>query len=124
MSPDIEWRVGAEDEPETITRNSTPAPSRWRRLLLMLTVIGGAGLGLLYTTLPEPQRIEPTPQPTTLPLPPLEPVIRREARALANGDEAAFMAQQDQVDGAWYRSQQAAFKAWGTPPGDRLYTIL
>ena len=56
--------------------------------------------------------------------PPLEPVIQRESRALANGDEATFMAQQDQVDGAWYREQQSAFKPWGTPPGDRLYTIL
>ncbi|MBI5567846.1 MAG: hypothetical protein HY870_23315 [Chloroflexi bacterium] len=124
MPPDIEWRVGAEDEQETVTRTSAAAPSRWRRLLLALTMISGAGLGLLYTALPEPQPSVPTPQPTTLPLPPLEPIINRESHALASGDKSTFMALQDQVDGAWYRERQAAFKLWGTPPGDRLYTIL
>jgi hypothetical protein len=125
MSPDIEWRVGADDEQETVTRTGAAAPSRWRRWLLTLTVVCGAGLGLLYTAIPEaPRPSVLTPQPTARPLPPLEPIINRESHALAGGDEDTFMALQDQVDGRWYRSQQAAFKPWGTPPGDRLYTIL
>lgn len=124
MSPDIEWRVDADTESETVARSQPPTPSRWRRWLLALTVIGGISLGWLYSAIPEaPRPSTPTPSPTALPTPPLEPVIRRESHALADGDKATFMALQDQVDGEWYRQQQAAFKPWGTPPGDRLYTI-
>ncbi len=125
MSPDVEWQVGEESERETIVKTQSKPPSRWRKILIGAMLILGASLGVAYSSIPvASQPVAPTPQATTPPLPPLEPVIQRESRALANGDEATFMAQQDQVDGAWYREQQAAFKPWGTPPGDRLYTIL
>lgn len=125
MSPDVEWHVGEESEQETIVKTQRTPPSRWRKILIGAMLILGASLGVAYSTIPvASQPVTPTPQATTPPLPPLEPVINREAYALATGDEATFMDGQDQVDGAWYREQQAAFKAWGTPPGDRLYTIL
>ncbi len=125
MSPDIEWQVGDEHGRETIVRTpSSPAP-RWRRILITLSILLGAGLGVLYTAVPEPPK-PPPPTPTVAPLlPPLEPVIAAEARALADGDRAAFMTLQDPVDGEWYRAQAAGFVAWGRPAnGDRLYSLV
>src|SRR5512141_1444353 len=127
MSPDIEWHIGEESEQETVVKTQRKPPSRWRKFLIGAMLTLGASLGVAYSAIPTsiaPRPGASTPLPTMLPLPPLEPVINRESHALATGDEATFMAQQDQIDGEWYRSQQAAFKPWGTPPGDRLYTIL
>lgn len=125
MSPDVEWHIGEESEQETVVKTQRLPPSRWQKILVGTMLILGASLGVAYASIPValPPRT-PTPVPTTLPPPPLEPVINREAHALATGDEATFMDVQDQIDGAWYREQQANFKLWGTPPGDRLYTIL
>ena len=125
MSPDIEWHVGDETGRETIARTRPAPASRWRRWLIAFAVMSGAGLGVLYTTLPEPPAPPaPTPTQTVTPLPPLEPVIAAEARALADGDRAAFMALQDEIDGEWYRAQAADFSAWGRPANaDRLYGI-
>ncbi|HZY42388.1 MAG TPA: hypothetical protein VFF59_10370, partial [Anaerolineae bacterium] len=112
-------------EQETVVKTQPRSPSRWRKFLLGAILIAGMGLGAAYSAIPAPPRPGvPTPQPTALPPPPLDPIINRESHALASGDEATFMALQDQVDGEWYRAQQAAFKPWGTPQGDRLYTIL
>lgn len=124
MSPDIEWHVGDEHGRETIVRTpSSPAP-RWRRILITLSILLGAGLGMLYTAAPEPPK-PPPPTPTVAPLlPPLESVIAAEARALADGDRAAFLALQDEVDGEWYRAQAAGFSAWGRPAhGVPLYAV-
>jgi hypothetical protein len=125
MSPDIEWHVGDEQERETIVCTPPPLVPRWRRVLITLSILLGAGLGVLYTAVPErPPLPSPTPTVVSLP-PPLEPVVAAEARALADGDRAAFMALQDQVDGEWYRAQAANFAAWGRPAhGDRLYALV
>lgn len=125
MSPDIEWHIGDETGRETIARTRATPVSRWRRWLIAFAVMGGAGLGVLYTTIPEPSAPPaPTPTQTSAPPPPLEPVIAAEARALADGDREAFMALQDEVDGEWYRVQAASFSAWGRPANaDRLYAI-
>ncbi len=125
MSPDIEWQIGEASEQETVVKTQPRPPSRWRKILVGTTLILGASLGVAYSFIPAaPPPRTPTPVSTIPPPPLLEPVIHRESHALATGDESTYLAQQDQVDGAWYRDQQAAFKPWGTPPGDRLYTIL
>ena len=124
MSPDIEWHIGEDAERETMVQNTRSKPSRWRRLLVALSIMLGAGLGALYFSIPAPLKPPPsTPEPTYPPPPPLEPVVAREVRALADGDRTDFMAVQDQIDGEWYRAQAAGFKAWGQPPGDGLYEI-
>ncbi len=127
MSPDIEWHIGEEAEQETVVKTHSQPP-RWNRILIGLMVIGGAGLGLVYTRLPEPARlVAPTaiPTETPLPLPPLTPVVEREARALADDDWQAFIALQDPNDPQWQHIQQASFQAWGLPHAPaQLFTIL
>lgn len=125
MSPDLEWHVGEESDRETIVKTTPRKPPRWRWPMIAFVVMLGASLGALYRSIPESP--EPTPSPTSTPLPPppIGTVIEQEARALATGDRAAFLALQDQNDGEWYRAQQAAFKTWGTPPSNAaLYTIV
>ncbi|MFN8597359.1 MAG: hypothetical protein U0559_14405 [Anaerolineae bacterium] len=125
MSPDIEWNVRDGDEQATIAKTPSPRTSRGRRLLIALSVVLGASLGALYMAIPQPPKIAVLTPTPTIPPPPIEPVVAREARALADGDEAAFMAEQDPVDSDWYRAQQQSFKPWSAPRGgDRLYTIL
>lgn len=125
MSPDIEWHIGEASEQETVVKTQRIPSPRWRKFLIGAMLTLGASLGVAYSAIPPaPLPRTPTPVSTIPPPPPLEPVIHRESHALASGDEGTFLAQQDQVDGSWYREQQAAFKSWRTPPGDRLYTIL
>jgi len=125
MSPDLEWHVGEESDRETIVKTTPRKPPRWRWPMIAFVVMLGAGLGALYRSIPESP--QPTPLPTSAPLPPppIETVIEQEAHALATGDRAAFLALQDQNDGDWYRAQQAAFQTWGMPPSNvALYTIV
>jgi hypothetical protein len=136
MSPDIEWQLDDEIGREVITRTPPPRPpARWRKYLITLTVMLGIGLGLIYSSIPEPPaRPAPTetPQPTRRPLPTALPVaqpttliatIEREAQALAEGDKRSFMALQDPADSFWYQQQADSFHGWGIRAG-RLFNII
>ncbi len=128
MSPDIEWRLGDESGGETVAQTTRRPPSRWRRWLIALSIMGGVGLGMLYISTPGLNKPpSPTPEPTFPPPPPLDPVVAREVSALADGDRAAFLELQDQIDGEWYRAQEASFEAWGRPargnPYDNPYIV-
>ena len=125
MSPDIEWRIGEEADDETIARVNPPA-ARWRAGAVAIVVAAGLGLGLLYSSVPEPpprptappasiipqQNLgdaHPTPRPATRTVDAytrfnlLRATIDQEVAALADGDKAAFLALQDQADAEWLR---------------------
>lgn len=104
----------------------------------MFMVILGIGLGIVYSSVPEPP-VQPLPTSTPAPisspsaLDSLESVIDREAQALAGGDPETFLSLQDQSDGRWFQAQSRAFHAWGRPFADYgsmtclsrpLYTIF
>src|SRR5512141_2571599 len=130
MSPDIEWHVGDEADKETIAKTPPPrSSSRWRKALLVLIVVAAIGLGIVYSTIPEP-----APRPTFTPSPTPRPAVPaklyetpdREAQALADGDPKTFLSLQDQSDGPWFQTQSRAFQAWGRPLTNvgSLYTVL
>ncbi len=124
MSPDIEWQVGEDAEQEMIAQISTRRPSRWQKLFVLTAAALGLGLGILYSAVPEPPHRATVP-PTALPASArddettrftlLRDVIDREVMALADGDEAAFMALQDPTSQEWLDAQRASFEAWGRP---------
>lgn len=97
MSPDIEWRVGDEEDNETIAKTPPPySSSRWWKVLFVFMVVAVIGLGIVYS-----DRLESTPHSTPTPLPPtatpqaipakLGETIDREVRALADGDFKTFL---------------------------------
>lgn len=128
--PDIEWRIGETADEETIVRVNPPA-TRWRATVVIVAASLGLGLGALYTSIPEPP-----PRPAALP-PTLQPTpahgdeyarfkrlrhaIDQEINALADGDEVAFLALQDQTDQDWLDAQRQDFRAWGHPSAAGTY---
>jgi hypothetical protein len=141
MSPDIEWRIGESADEETSVRVNPPA-ARWRAAVVMVVVSSGIALGMLYMSIPEPMprptALRPTSSPpTSISMPArdtrdvtrfaapladdytrfnlLRDAIDQEVTALAEGDEAAFSALQDQTDQDWLNTQRQDFHAWGRP---------
>ena len=136
MSPDIEWRIGEEADQETIVRTVSPA-ARWRAGVVLLVVAAGLGLGLLYSSIPEPPPRPAAPlapiQDPDLNETPITPryvthdidkytrfelllqMVDREVAALADGAEANFLALQDHADADWLETQREDFSAWGRP---------
>ncbi len=45
MSPDIEWHVGEDAEQETIAQVTSDRPSRWRKPIVLIAAVLGAGAG-------------------------------------------------------------------------------
>ena len=133
MRPDLEWRIGEEADEETLISPRQPL-ARWRAGAVLLVVAAGLGLGLLYSSIPEPP-----PRPAMLPASKQNPIsdemrhashtiddtyirfnllretIDQEVAALADGDEAAFLAVQDQTDLDWLKTQRRDFSTWGRP---------
>jgi hypothetical protein len=126
MSPDIEWRIGDDAEPETIV-TAPRSPSRWRKVGVTIAICLGIGLGLLYRSIPEPP---PRPTPATVPNstpaspPQVTDTIQQEAVALASGDLRTFLNLQDAADSAWYQAQWGAFRTWGMPATGPLYMTV
>jgi len=126
MSPDIEWRINDEAEPETVVTSSR-RPSRWRTLGVAVAICLGIGLGVLYRSIPEPPpRPVPAAVPTQAPAPPpqVTDTIDQEAVALASGDLQTFLNLQDAADPAWYPAQLGFFRTWGMPATGPLYTTV
>ncbi|HZY42641.1 MAG TPA: hypothetical protein VFF59_11655, partial [Anaerolineae bacterium] len=133
MSPDLEWRVDDPSGEQTIAKTTPPRPPRWRGWAIGLAVMLGIGLGVLYRSIPEPDRpappatpspaIVPTPTPTAMPAA-LYQTIAREAQALATGDQAAFNQILDVQDFERSTELTTGLKAWGTPTAGALYSIL
>jgi hypothetical protein len=124
MSPDIEWRISDDAEPETVVTSSR-RPSRARTVGVAVAVCLGIGLGLLYRSIPEPPpRPAPTAVPTPAPAPPpqVTDTIDQEAVALASGDLRTFLNLQDAADPTWYQAQLGFFRTWGRPTSGPLYT--
>src|SRR5512139_3973758 len=100
MSPDFHWHVGEEAEQETVVKTTLTPRSRRSWIAILIIVILGAGLGVVYRSIPEPaSRPAPTPSPTPRPTPtrPAVPdglydTIDREAQALASGAVETVMA--------------------------------
>ena len=137
MKPVIEWRVGEDNAEETIVQVKPPA-AHWRLSVLLCVVVAGLGLGLIYSSIPEPP-----PRPAVLPAPTrnlnldhaplalhpaahlddaytrfelLRKTVDQEVAALADGAKADFLALQDQNDADWLESQRQGFSAWERPP--------
>jgi hypothetical protein len=146
MSPDIEWHLGEEAERETVTRPTHLAPSR-RRWAVIMAIGLGAGLGLLYRSIPEPPpkptapsttpwiALEsfPLPSPTAIVAPApeaLEAAIRRDAVLLATlrgADEVTFdpsLGLMPQAYADWYATLLTARGRWVAPASQPLYTVL
>jgi len=143
MSPDIEWHVGEDNDQETIARVGPPAPPRWHRLALLITMILGVSLGVTYASIPEPPKPPPTPTPrptTTVALAPTLPpilsamsqdntlaaAIERDAQALANraGEDnfdldLALDNSAAEAYAGWYYAVLTAGGNWGR----EMYTI-
>ena len=69
MSPDLDWRIGEDAEEETIAKTPRRARSRWHSFAVMLVTCAGVGLGIVYSSIPEPPpRPVPTPAMTPRPL--------------------------------------------------------
>ncbi len=139
MSPDIEWYIGDEAEPDAPNRLSQPKQSPpWRWLLLGMGIV--AVLAVARTAYDSPAIVPAiptltlnltiTPEPTrAAPRPPIEDAIAQEAQALARGDRAAILAMQDSIDKAWYRAPQKwrdlLAEPWGSPVSNSpLYTVF
>jgi hypothetical protein len=147
MSPDIEWRVGEDAEQETIAKVTTDKSRRWRMPLVLIATALGIGLGAIYVSIPEPppKPIVPatatarpiavvattapiTPTATPTPQPPpvrsaLENAILREAHALADGDPAEYMTQQDPSLYLHRQDALSLYSVWGRPADQPYYTI-
>ena len=54
MSPDIEWQITDENNPQTVVKTTEPKPPRWRALAVLVVVVLGIGLGFVYRSIPEP----------------------------------------------------------------------
>jgi hypothetical protein len=138
MRPDIEWRIGETADEETIVR-AEPSAARWRIAVVIIVASLGVGLGVFYASIPEPPPRPTAPPPTPIPLRALDEmrnaprtttlivdeytrfellhdVIDQEVNALADGDEAAFIALQDHTNPDWIDAQRQGFNAWGRPP--------
>jgi hypothetical protein len=142
MSPDIEWRVGEEADQETIAKTSSSRRSLRRRWVAIVAIGLGAGLGVLYRSIPEPppKPIGAAPIPT-VPASPLAPqpvsplttpeplvaAIERDALRLASSAGEAnhpiTFADAEDKYADWYAALQNAYGAWGIPPSQALYTI-
>ncbi len=134
MSPNIEWRIGEEAGEETIVKTPSRRP-RWRKVLMLIAISLGIGLGIIYRSIPEPSArlIAPTPLPPTPTLDPssLEAVIERNVYNLAtDAGESQFdlaltgiesTADEDYAD--WYYTLLSAGGRWGVSAPDGLYTI-
>lgn len=133
MSPDIEWQITDESDPQTVVKTTEPKPPRWRVLAVLAVVVLGIGLGFVYRSIPEPAAqplqsptptAEPDPELTGLP-PALFRLVDREAQALADGDSSIFTNESASADTPLYRFQRGGFRPWGRPPdGSMLYQIL
>ncbi len=144
MRPDIEWRIGETADEETIFQ-SNPAAAHWRTGVVVLVVAAGLGLGLLYSSIPEPS-LHPAALPAPIQIPrlntaPIAPdlntndeytrfellrqTVDREVAALADGAEADFLALQDHTDADWLDTQRQDFSAWKRPSSSetRLGTL-
>ncbi len=130
MSPDIHWQIGEDNDQETIAQVSTPRPTRRGWIVLMLVVIIGAGLGVVYRSIPEPVPLtapapSPTPPSTTSAIPAkLYQVIDREARALAVGDRRTLRELWIFPNLAEQQRRLEQVSAWGTVTKRPLYHIL
>lgn len=124
MSPDIEWRIGEEAAEETVIKTPARSPARWRKLVVLLIVGAGIGLGVLYRSIPEPPPtpIAPTAALTVLtPTPlPLTTAIQNDVARLAGsagaaGQEITFdagLSLMPQAYADWYASLQNATGPW------------
>jgi hypothetical protein len=129
--PDIHWHVGDSAEQETIAQTTPPRRSRRSWLAVLIVVIVGAGLGVVYRTIPEPApRPTLTSVPVASPTPtrPAMPValyqtVDREAQALADGDRATLDSIVSIPNYARYQALMSNFKAWGRPNDAALYSI-
>jgi hypothetical protein len=133
MSPDIEWHITDESNPQTIVKTTEPKPPRRRALAVLVVIVLGIGLGLVYRSIPTPAAqplppptptSEPEPESTGLP-PALYRVVDREAQALAAGDSSVFTNESAATGTQLNRFQHGGFRPWGRPPdGSVLYKIL
>ncbi len=138
MSPDIEWRVGEDDEQETVVKTVPPHRSRRSWLVIAIVVLLGTGLGVIYRSLPEPPAIVPTPVPAVItsplsPLPtpavpePLTAAVERDVLRLASSaGEANHMitfGTAGDTFADWYSTLQNAYGRWGTPLDQDMYTV-
>jgi hypothetical protein len=131
MSPDVQWQVGEDQERETIARSTVSRRSRRSWIAILIVVILGAGLGVIYRSLPEAPALTPTPTPSPTPVYAPTPLtipaalyqtIDREAQALADGDFDTYRRTQALGQAA---GQPDNFEAWGRPRnGDPLYEIV
>ncbi len=133
MSPDIHWHVGEGAEQETIVKATPPRRSRRSWIAILIVVLLGAGLGVVYRSLPDPApRPTPSPSPTPRPTPtyPAVPAklfetIDREAQALADGDTQTFFDLHVYEDTLWTQQFTSTFQAWDRPTdGQPLYSII
>lgn len=126
MPPHVEWHVTDRDASAVIVKTESRPPSRWRKWSIVIVIVIGAGLMAAYTSRPQTAAAPaPPPTPTEIPLPPLAPVIDREARALASGDMQAFVTLHDPVQPDWRQERLTTFEVWGAPPGDdQFYAVL
>ena len=138
MSPDVEWHVGEDAEQETIAKTSSARRSRRSRWAVIIAIGLGAGLGLLYRSIPEPpaKPIDATPAPAVVqsPLPAPEPLaaaIERDALRLSTsaGEANQLIAFEAAADAptdyaAWYAALQNASGRWGPAAYQTLYTVF
>jgi hypothetical protein len=124
--PDIQWHVGEDKDQETIARASAPRRSRRSWLAVIIVVILGAGLGMVYRSLPEPApRPTPQPTPTRPPVPAkLFASIDREAQALAEGDLESLDALWNFANFQEEQQRLGFVTAWGKPDAGPQYDIL
>lgn len=128
MSPDLEWHVDDVGGEETIVSRQPPRhPRRWGMLGLIIAL--GVGLGVIYSSLPAPPRIQPTPTPPPTATPSAIPLslyqtIEQEADALARGNRAAFRQLLDFRSFDQQRQLLDRFKPWGRPTDQPLFTLI
>ncbi len=128
MSPDLEWHVDDAGGEETIVSRQSPRPPR-RRVILGLVIALGAGLGVIYSSLPAPPPVEPTPTPAPTATPSAMPLalyqtIEQEADALARGSGAALQPLLDFSDREQERQLVDQLTPWGRPADQPLFTLI